>query len=412
MATLPRLRPRRFYDLACEIALIRPGPIQGGSVHPYIRRRRGEETWDHPHPLLAKSLDRTLGVPLFQEQVLQMATDVASFTSAESDQLRRAMGAKRSTAKMERLRERFFTGAATNGITGELADRIFEQIHAFSGYGFPEAHSMSFALLVYASAYVKKYYPAAFCAGLLRAQPMGFYSPQSLVADARRHGVVIHGPDINASLTHATLEPDADSTGGVAVRLGLGAVKSLGEEVADRIVTSRTDRGPFRDIGDLGHRVPMPRPMLEALATAGAFTTFGTDRRRALRAAGAAAQTRPEHLPGAAVGLDAPALPGMSQFEITAADMWATGISPTPTPSPISAPTSPHRARSPLPNSPPRRTGIGCGSGARSPTGNAPRPLAGSRSSTLRTRPAWPTSLYRKGCGSDSGMSRAMPRHC
>jgi error-prone DNA polymerase len=328
LATLPRLRPRKFYDLVVEAALIRPGPIQGGSVHPYIRRRRGEEQWDHPHPLLAKSLDRTLGVPLFQEQVMQMATDVASFTSAESDQLRRAMGAKRSTAKMERLRERFFAGAAANGITGELADRIFEQIHAFSGYGFPEAHSMSFALLVYASAYVKKYYPAAFCAGLLRAQPMGFYSPQSLVADARRHGVVIHGPDINARGVHATLEPNPDSIDGVAVRLGLGGVKSLGEEVADRIVASRTEHGPFRDIGDLGHRVSMPRPTLEALATAGAFTDLGTDRRRALWAAGAAAQTRPEHLPGAAVGLDAPALPGMSQFEITAADMWATGISP------------------------------------------------------------------------------------
>jgi len=180
---------------------------------------------------------------------MQMATDVASFTSAESDQLRRAMGAKRSAAKMERLRERFFTGAAANGITGELADRIFEQIHAFSGYGFPEAHSMSFALLVYASAYVKKYYPAAFCAGLLRAQPMGFYSPQSLVADARRHGVIIHGPDINASFTHATLEPESDSTGGVAIRLGLGAVKSLGDDVADRIVANRTNHGPFRDIG-------------------------------------------------------------------------------------------------------------------------------------------------------------------
>src|SRR5213078_4712155 len=196
LATLPRLRPRKFYDLVVEVALIRPGPIQGGSVHPYIRRRRGDEPWAHAHPLLAGSLDRTLGVPLFQEQVMQMAVDVASFTGAEADQLRRAMGSKRSSAKMKALMARFFAGCAANGLDRELAPRIFEQIHAFSGYGFPEAHSMSFALLVYASAWFKRYYPAAFCAGLLRAQPMGFYSPQSLVADARRHGVHIREPNI------------------------------------------------------------------------------------------------------------------------------------------------------------------------------------------------------------------------
>ena len=328
LATLPRLRPRKFYDLVVEVALIRPGPIQGGSVHPYIRRRRGEEPWSHAHPLLADSLDRTLGVPLFQEQVMQMATAVASFTPAEADQLRRAMGSKRSAAKMEKLAARFFTGAAANGITGDLAARIFEQIHAFSGYGFPEAHSMSFALLVYASAYLKKYYPAAFCAGLLRAQPMGFYSPQSLVADVRHHGVVIHGPDINTSLTHATLEPHLASSGSVAIRLGLGSVRSLGDEVADRITADRAEHGPFRDIGDLAYRVRLARPALEALATAGALTTLGADRRQALWAAGVAADTRPEHLPGAAVGLDAPALPGMTKLEITAADLWATGISP------------------------------------------------------------------------------------
>jgi error-prone DNA polymerase len=155
LGTLPRLRPREFYDLVVEVALIRPGPIQGGSVHPYLRRRRGDETWTPEHPLLVEPLKRTYGVPLFQEQVLQLAVSVASFSAGEADQLRRAMGSKRSSAKMERLRERFFAGAAGNGITGELAERIFEQIRAFSGYGFPEAHSMSFALLVYASAFLK-----------------------------------------------------------------------------------------------------------------------------------------------------------------------------------------------------------------------------------------------------------------
>ncbi|SEB47100.1 error-prone DNA polymerase, DnaE-like [Amycolatopsis tolypomycina] len=328
LATLPRLRPRKFYDLVVEVALIRPGPIQGGSVHPYIRRRRGEEEWQHAHPLLAGSLDRTLGVPLFQEQVMQMAVDVASFTGAEADQLRRAMGAKRSSAKMKALMARFFAGCEANGLDRELATRIFEQIHAFSGYGFPEAHSMSFALLVYASAWFKRYHPAAFCAGLLRAQPMGFYSPQSLVADARRHGVHIREPDINASLAHATLEPDPDSTGGVALRLGLAGVRYLGEAVAEQIVAERDINGPYTGIGDLTGRVQLKRSAAEALATAGAFTSFGGDRRQDVWAAGAAAATRPGHLPGLVPGLDAPALPGMTRFEVTAADLWATSISP------------------------------------------------------------------------------------
>ncbi|MFL6126978.1 error-prone DNA polymerase, partial [Actinophytocola sp.] len=325
LATLPRLRPREFYDLVVEVALIRPGPIQGGSVHPYIRRRNGEP-WQHAHPKLGGALDRTLGVPLFQEQVMQMAVDVADFTPTEADQLRRAMGAKRSRTKMVRLRERFYTGAAANGITGALADKIYGQIEAFSGYGFPEAHSMSFALLVYVSAYLKLYHPAAFCAGLLRAQPMGFYSPQSLVADARRHGVVVHGPDINRSTTHATLEPDQDSTGGVAVRLGLDAVRNLG--TADALVRERDTHGPFRDMEDLGRRTTLTEPQLEALATGGAFTAFGTDRRQALWTAGAVARDRPHYLPGTATAGQAPALPGMTAIELAAADVWATGITP------------------------------------------------------------------------------------
>ncbi|WP_410623972.1 error-prone DNA polymerase [Amycolatopsis sp. cmx-8-4] len=328
LATLPRLRPRKFYDLVVEVALIRPGPIQGGSVHPYIRRRRGEEQWQHAHPLLSGSLDRTLGVPLFQEQVMQMAVDVASFTGAEADQLRRAMGAKRSSAKMHALMARFFAGCEANGLDRELATRIFEQIHAFSGYGFPEAHSMSFALLVYASAWFKLYYPAAFCAGLLRAQPMGFYSPQSLVADARRHGVLVREPDIDASLAHATLEPEPDSTGAVALRLGLAGVRHLGDDVAEAIVAERDAHGPFASIGDLTRRVQLKKTAVEALATAGAFSGFTPDRRQALWAAGAAAATRPGHLPGLAPGLDAPALPGMTRFEVTAADLWATSVSP------------------------------------------------------------------------------------
>ncbi len=205
MATLPRLRPRCFYDLVVEVALIRPGPIQGGSVHPYIRRRNGSEPVTYLHPLLERSLSKTLGIPLFQEQLMQMAIDVAGFTPAEADQLRQAMGAKRSSERMERLHQRFIDGAGVRGVTGDIAERIWDKLAAFANFGFPESHSASFAYLVYASAWFKLHYPAAFCAALINAQPMGFYSPHSLVADARRHGVEVRTPDINASEVEAAL---------------------------------------------------------------------------------------------------------------------------------------------------------------------------------------------------------------
>jgi error-prone DNA polymerase len=388
LGALPRLRPREFYDLVVEVALIRPGPIQGGSVHPYLRRRSGEEQWQHAHPLLESALERTLGVPLFQEQVMQMARDVASFTPAEADQLRRAMGAKRSGAKMRRLAGRFFEGAAANGVPPELAARIFEQIHAFSGYGFPEAHSMSFALLVYASAWFKRYYPAAFCAGLLRAQPMGFYSPQSLVADARRHGVITRSPELNVSFPHATLEPEPASEGGVAVRLGLAGVRGVGQEVAERIVVERGAGGPFASIGDLTERVQLARPVVEALATAGAFPG---ERRSALWAAGPAASTRAGHLPGLALGHRAPALPGMTAFELATADLWATGVTPDSYRSRSCAATSTLSVPSRRPSSWPSPTAPASTSAAPSRTNSGPRPPAASHSSTWRTKRAWPT---------------------
>ena len=232
MATLPRLRPRCFYDLVVEVALIRPGPIQGGSVHPYIRRRNGTEPVTYLHPRLERSLAKTLGVPLFQEQLMQMAIDAAGFTPAESDELRRAMGAKRSVERMQRLRGRFFAGMAERGIGAEVGEQIWHKMVAFANYGFPESHSVSFAYLVYASAWIKLHYPAAFCAALLNAQPMGFYSPHSLCQDARRHGVVVHSPDINLSADAAVLEPCETSTGGAAVRLGLSSVRGVGPELA------------------------------------------------------------------------------------------------------------------------------------------------------------------------------------
>jgi error-prone DNA polymerase len=324
MATLPRLKPRIFYDLVVEVALIRPGPIQGGSVHPYIRRRNGLDPVTYDHPSMEAALRKTLGVPLFQEQLMQLAVDCAGFTAAEADQLRRAMGSKRSTERMRRLRGRFYDGMRErHGITGDVADRIYEKLEAFANFGFPESHALSFASLVFYSSWFKLHHPAAFCAALLRAQPMGFYSPQSLVADARRHGVTVRVPDVNASLAHATLEND-----GTEVRLGLGSVRHIGDELAERLVDERKVRGPFSSLLDLTARLQLSVPQTEALATAGALGCFGISRREALWAAGAAATQRPNHLPGIGSALGSPSLPGMTEVELSAADVWATGISP------------------------------------------------------------------------------------
>ncbi|MCV7150367.1 error-prone DNA polymerase [Mycolicibacterium pyrenivorans] len=324
MATLPRLKPRMFYDLVVEVALIRPGPIQGGSVHPYIKRRNGLEEVTYDHPSMAPALRKTLGVPLFQEQLMQLAVDCAGFSAAEADQLRRAMGSKRSTEKMRRLRDRFFDGMAElHGVTGEVAERIYEKLEAFANFGFPESHSLSFASLVFYSSWFKLHHPAAFCAALLRAQPMGFYSPQSLVADARRHGVVVHGPDVNASLAHATLENH-----GLEVRLGLGSVRHIGDDLAQSLVDERNANGRFTSLLDLTGRLQLSVPQTEALATAGALGCFGISRREGLWAAGAAATERPDRLPGVGSASHVPSLPGMTELELTAADVWATGVSP------------------------------------------------------------------------------------
>ncbi len=326
MATLPRLKPRAFYDLVVEVALIRPGPIQGGSVHPYIRRRNGLEPVVYDHPVMERSLSKTLGIPLFQEQLMQLAVDVAGFDAGEADQLRRAMGSKRSSAKMEKMKARLYDGMKTlHGLTGPVADRIYERLLAFANFGFAESHALSFAALVFYSSWLKLHHPAAFTAALLRAQPMGFYSPQSLVADARRHGVTIRRPDINSSSAQADLEPGPN--GKPAIRLGLAGIRTIGTELADRIVAARPEGG-YRDIDQLTRAVTLSTAHAEALATSGALDTLSKDRRSALWAAGAAAGERAGTLPGTMVGLEAPALPGMSEIELTVADIWATGISP------------------------------------------------------------------------------------
>ena len=351
ISTLPRLKPREFYDLVVEVALIRPGPIQGGSVHPYIRRRAGEEPVTFIHPLLEKSLGRTLGIPLFQEQLMQMVVDVADFTPAQADQLRRAMGSKRSADKMMALSQALFTGMARHGIVGDDAEAIHRKLLAFANYGFPESHAYSFAYLVYASSYLKCHYPAAFTAALLRSQPMGFYSPQSLIADARRHGVLTRGPDVQRSGARTGLETDDEHHGyripsdddvargvprpqiqgaaaavGPAIRLGLDQVRSISLDTAEQIIDAREQGGPFASIPDLARRVRLSTGQLEALATAGALDALARSRRQALWAAGAAAQESPDRLPGLAIGAAAPMLPGMSDAELASADAWATGI--------------------------------------------------------------------------------------
>ena len=336
IATLPRLKPRCFYDLAIEVALIRPGPIQGNSVHPYIRRKNGDEPVTFPHPRLEEPLARTLGIPLFQEQLMQIAVHVADFTPSEADQLRRAMGSKRSKDKIEAMRIRLYEGMQANDITGAVADEIYEKIQAFAAFGFAESHSISFALLVYASSWLKRHYPAAFCAALLNAQPMGFYSPQSLVHDAKRHGVEVRKPSLSLSLATASLEPgdgpvqctcvDEPSP---AVRLGLSSVRTIGADLAGAIVESRERDGMFTSMADLARRVGLSADQVEALATSGAFDCFDLPRRDALWAAGAAATSRPGQLDLAAFDeKPPPGIPSMGEPEQLIADMWSTGITP------------------------------------------------------------------------------------
>ncbi|MGD0054501.1 MAG: error-prone DNA polymerase [Acidimicrobiales bacterium] len=324
MATLPRVMPRCFYDLVIEVALIRPGPIQGNAVNPYIRRRRGDEAVTYLHPRLEPILSRTLGVPLFQEQLMEMAVAVAGFSAAEADELRQAMSAKRSDLRMLKLKDRFYAGMAANDITGPAADQMFDALAAFANFGFPESHSVSFAHLVYCSAWIKLYYPAAFLVSLLNAQPLGFWSPQSLVADAQRHGVRVHRPDVNRSGAQATLEGTREEP---EVRLGLESVRSVGAELAARIA----EGAPWRDSEDLVRRALAQHQHLEALAVAGALDCFGASRRSLVWSAAAAAQGTPERLAGVVTGLCAPVLPEASEMERVADDLWAMGLTPDAT---------------------------------------------------------------------------------
>jgi error-prone DNA polymerase len=359
MGLLPRLQPRKFYDLVVEIAMIRPGPIQGGAVHPYVRRKLGREKVTYAHPKLVEPLERTLGIPVFQEQLMQVAMAVGNCTGEDADLLRRAMGSKRGVERIEKLREKLYAGMAENGLTQEASDDIYRKIQAFANFGFAESHSLSFALIVYASSWLKLHYPAAFLASLLRAQPMGFYSPASLVADACRHGVEVRRPDVLLSTAEAGLESlgqeaplppsaclsfeqppvkafdrsapfdtkDHRRDERVAVRLGLAEVKSIGSALAEKIVAERDAHGPYRDQADLVRRVGLTTPQLEALAAAGAFECFGLTVREALWMAGSAAHNKVEYLEGTLVTVQPPLFRLPTEAETLVADLWATGIS-------------------------------------------------------------------------------------
>jgi error-prone DNA polymerase len=281
MAMLPRLKPKNFYDLAIEISIVRPGPITGGMVHPYLRRRNLKEPVEFPHPSLESVLKKTLGVPLFQEQVMKLAMIAADYTPGEADQLRRDMAAWHRTGRMERHRERLITRMQEKGIAPQFAERVFEQIKGFGEYGFPESHAASFALIAYATAWLKFYYPAEFACSLLNAQPMGFYMPATIVEDAKRHNLIVRPIDITISDWDCTLEPADQSAGGFAVRMGLRYVKGFREKDWERIERVRR-QAPFASLEDFVRRSGLDEGILSTLAEAGAFEGFGVDRRTAL----------------------------------------------------------------------------------------------------------------------------------
>ncbi len=285
MSMLPRLRPREFYDLVIEVAIVRPGPIQGGMVHPYLRRRNGEERSDPPHECLREILQRTRGVPLFQEQVMQIAMTGAGYTPGEADQLRRDMGAWKKNGRLQRHYPRLMEGFRRRGLSEQFAEQLYKQIQGFGEYGFPESHAMSFALLVYVSVWLKVHHPAAFVCSLLNSQPMGFYSASSLVKDAQRHGVEVRPVSVVRSDWDCTLEPVPREPGDDgelrALRLGIRQIRGVGKAMAQAVMTARAE-APFASLDDLIRRAHLKKNEIEALAEAGALAALVPERRDAL----------------------------------------------------------------------------------------------------------------------------------
>ncbi len=373
MSMLPRLRPRSFYDLVIEVAIVRPGPIQGNMVHPYLRRRNGQEPVTYPNEAVRRVLEKTLGVPLFQEQAMRLAVVAAGFTPGEADQLRRAMAAWRRPGLIEQFRRKLIDGMLARGMPPAYAEATFQQIRGFGDYGFPESHAASFALLVYVSAWLKCHYPAAFCAALLNSQPMGFYAPPQLVRDARQHGVEVRPADVNHSGYESTLEIEAPLAPAatpvlarpawrpgltidlhplapaatpalilhpssfilppLALRLGLQMLQGMGEGAAGQIVEAR-GRRPFGSLEDFAQRTGLGRSVALRLAKAGAFGSLGLSRRGALwHALAHDPKDRPQDRPLlAALEADGPTpveIPPLAPAEEVLADYRTTGLSLT-----------------------------------------------------------------------------------
>jgi error-prone DNA polymerase len=340
MSMLPRLRPRCYYDLVIEVAIVRPGPIQGQMVHPYLRRRAGEEPVTYPNDAIRQVLEKTLGVPIFQEQVMKLAVVAAGFTPGEADQLRRAMAAWRRSGHIEKFRQKLLDGMRERDLTEDFAQRVYQQIQGFGEYGFPESHAASFALLVYVSAYLKRYYPAAFTAALLNSQPMGFYAPAQLIRDARQHGVEVRPVDVNHSFWDCTLEGER------ILRLGFRLIRGLAEKDAEAIVRAREkgDRSilpaqigpvPFFSVDEFARRTGLLQAAVSRLAEADAFSSLGRDRRRALWDA----LSQPRHrqsqplLENADPPAEAPAgLPAATIREEVVADYQTLGLTLRPHP--------------------------------------------------------------------------------
>ncbi|WP_266158095.1 error-prone DNA polymerase [Dyella silvatica] len=331
MAMLPRLKPKNFYDLVIEVAIVRPGPIQGDMVHPYLRRRRGEEPVDYPSLELKEVFERTLGVPLFQEQVMKLAIVAAGYTPGEADQLRRAMAAWKRHGGMEKHRQRLTEGMLARGYTADFAARIFEQIKGFGSYGFPESHAASFAGIVYASCWLKRHEPAAFTCALLNAQPMGFYGPSQLVQDAQRHQVTVRPVDVRYSDWDNALEADpASPIGSPAIRLGLRQVRGFREDVAQRLSNARRQQA-FGDIAELCARAGLDKHHQEALAEAGALRGLAGHRHRA-RWAIAGVESQLPLFGHASPEEERMILPPPSQAEDTLADYARVGLTLGPHP--------------------------------------------------------------------------------
>jgi error-prone DNA polymerase len=320
---LPRLKPVCFYDIVMQVAIIRPGPIQGDMIHPFLRRRSGAEPVTYPHPSLKPILERTLGVPLFQEQGMRMAMETAGFSGGEADELRRAMGHKRSRDRMQQIYPKLVNGMVANGIEREIADKLFHMLEGFADYGFPESHAASFALLAYASAFIKCHHPAIFCAAILNVQPMGFYSTEVLVNDARRHDVAVKPVAVNESEWWSFVDPSG------ALRLGFHLIRGMGEAQRENVERALAEARPFDDLLDFARRTKLAREPMESLAAGGAFAPWYATRREAIWALRALDEREARGELGRAMEIDdepMPVLLELTPIERTALDIAATGV--------------------------------------------------------------------------------------